>query len=182
MTTRSGILGKIGGEQHQPAMHLVRCDLRIAWAYKYYSLFFGRTHTPAGGMYGLIRYTTSALTNPQIMYWIVQINSPTYHLVSNGAPFDFNSYIGSSFWLFHVVTALRLTMSLQYSYVDKHLPMKRGAAIEIEHLENCRSVRKIRIYEEVLFSQNNQRVRKWTRGIQVWIILSTCIQQPITFG
>ena len=73
--------GQIVRVQHQAAMFRVRCDRRIRWASSIHFRIFGRSHTPAGGIYGLIRYTTSALTKPQIKYWMVQISNPTYHLV-----------------------------------------------------------------------------------------------------
>ena len=75
------MMGQIVRVQHQPDKFLDRCDLRIEWASYLQFLILGRSHTPAGGIYGLIRYTTSALTKPQIKYWMVQISNPTYHLV-----------------------------------------------------------------------------------------------------
>lgn len=68
--------------QYHPAMCHVRCDLRIERTSSFQVLFLGHAHTPAGGKYGCIKDTISALTNMQIVYSKVQISSPIYHLVS----------------------------------------------------------------------------------------------------
>jgi hypothetical protein len=82
------------GVDRQPLTpFLVRCDLSVRQVLRRYFLLLGRSHTPAGGMYGLSKCTTSALTSPQIRYCIVQMSSPTYHLVSFRYPLQIDYFM-----------------------------------------------------------------------------------------